>query len=518
MTIDPQSPSLTIGIVGAGVMGRGIAQVAAEAGITVLLADARKGACEEARDFCAGLIRRKAEKGQLSPAEADAAVARIRPTDAGPETGYAPLAPCDVVIEAVAERIDIKTALLRDLEAVVRDDCIIATNTSSLSVTAFAAAARLPGRVAGFHFFNPAPLMKIVEVIGGVMTDESVVAALLAIGQRMGHYAVRASDTPGFIVNHAGRGYTTEALRIVQEGIVQEGIAGFADIDRIMTETVGFRMGPFELLDLTGLDVSHPAMEAIYRQYYEEPRYRPVVITAQRHTGGLLGRKTGRGFYTYPGGKIERPAESVAPGLPDGVTVWISRRHPAAATLLQDAIVAVGVTLETGERPSADAVILLTPLGEDCTTAALAEGVDPARAVAVDCLFGLEKRRTLMRNPATRPEVVTAAHGMLAAAGHAVTVINDSPGFVAQRIVATIANIGADMAQQRVAQPEDIDRAVELGLGYPKGPLKLGNAVGPARVLAVLEVMHAFYGDPRYRPSPWLKRRALLGLDLHARD
>ncbi|CAH1665681.1 3-hydroxyacyl-CoA dehydrogenase [Chelatococcus asaccharovorans] len=513
MAIDPQSPSLTIGIVGAGVMGRGIAQVAAEAGITVLLADARKGAGEEARDVCAGLIRRKVEKGQLTPAEAEAAIARIRPTDAGPEAGYAAFAHCDLVIEAVAERIDIKTALLRDLEAVVRDDCIIATNTSSLSVTAFAAAARLPGRVAGFHFFNPAPLMKIVEVIGGVLTDEGVVETLLAIGQRMGHFAVRASDTPGFIVNHAGRGYTTEALRIVQEGI-----AGFAEIDRIMTETVGFRMGPFELLDLTGLDVSHPAMEAIYRQYYEEPRYRPVVMTAQRQTGGLLGRKTGRGFYAYPGGKIERPAEPAAPAVPDGATVWISQRHPAAAALLKEAIGAAGVAIKTGERPAAGAVIMLTPLGEDCTTAALAEGVDPARAVAVDCLFGLEKRRTLMRNPATAQEVVTAAHAILAAGGHAVTVINDSPGFVAQRIAAAIVNIGADMAQQRVAQPADIDRAVELGLGYPKGPLKLGNAVGPTRILAILEAMHDFYGDPRYRSSPWLKRRARLGLDLHAGD
>ncbi|MBS7697626.1 MULTISPECIES: 3-hydroxyacyl-CoA dehydrogenase [unclassified Chelatococcus] len=513
MAIDPQSPSLTIGIVGAGVMGRGIAQVAAEAGITVLLADARRGAGEEARDFCAGLIRRKVDKGQLTAAEADATIARIQPTNAGPESGYGPFAPCDLVVEAVAERIDIKTALLKDLEAVVRDDCIIATNTSSLSVTAFAAAARLPGRVAGFHFFNPAPLMKIVEVIGGVLTDESVVETLLAIGQRMGHFAVRASDTPGFIVNHAGRGYTTEALRIVQEGI-----AGFADIDRIMTETVGFRMGPFELLDLTGLDVSHPAMEAIYRQYYEEPRYRPVVITAQRQTGGLLGRKTGRGFYAYPDGKIERPAEPVAPTAPEGATIWISQRYPRAAVLLQEALAAVGATLEAGERPSADAVILLTPLGEDCTTAALAEGVDPARAVAVDCLFGLEKRRTLMRNPAARPEIATAAHGLLAAGGHAVTVINDSPGFVAQRIAAGIVNIGTDMAQQRVAQPEDIDRAVELGLGYPKGPLKLGNAIGPERVLAVLEAMYGFYGDPRYRPSPWLKRRARLGLDLYARD
>lgn len=510
MRIDPQSADLTIGIVGAGVMGRGIAQVAAEAGITVLLADARPGACAEARDFCAGLIRRKAEKGQISPADAEAAIDRIRPTDAGPQSGYGAFSGCHIVIEAVAERMDIKAALLNDLEPAVGEDCIIATNTSSLSVTGFAAAAQRPERVAGFHFFNPAPLMKLVEVIGGVMTDEWVLEALTGVADRMGHHPVRASDTPGFIVNHAGRGYGTEALRIVTEGI-----AGFADIDRIMTEAAGFRMGPFELLDLTALDVSHPAMEAIYRQYYEEPRYRPTVITAQRYTAGLLGRKTGRGFYRYADGKIERPAEPEAPPLQSGLSVWIGRRFQAEARLLAEVLAGSGVAIESGDRPSADAIVLLTPLGEDCTTAALAEGVDPARAVAVDCLFGLDRRRTLMRNPATRPDIVTAAHSILAQGGKAVTVINDSPGFVAQRIAAAIVNIGTDMAQQRIARPQDIDRAVELGLGYPRGPLKLGQELGPERMLRILEAMHTFYGDPRYRPSPWLKRRALLGLGLH---
>ena len=164
------------------------------------------------------------------------------------------------------------------------------------------------------------------------------------------------------------------------------------------------------------------------------------------------------------------------------------------------------------------AIIFLTPLGEDCTTAALTEELDPARSVAVDCLFGLTGRRTLMRNPATKAEVAAAAHALLAAERHSVTVITDSPGFVAQRIAAMIVNIGTDIAQQRITQPHELDRAVELGLGYPRGPLKLGNYLGPARILAILEGMHACYQDPRYRPSPWLKRRAALGLDLYEND
>ena len=513
MAFDPNG-EVALGIVGAGVMGRGIAQVAAEAGITVLLADARAEAVEEARAFCADMIRRKVAKGQLAEAAGGEAVARIRPTEAGPERGYAAFAPCDLVIEAVAERMEVKHAVLAGLEEAVRADCIVATNTSSLSVTAFAAKARLPGRVAGFHFFNPVPLMRLVEVIGGVVTEPRVLDALTAIARRMGHHPVRATDTPGFLVNHAGRAFGTEALRIVSEGICD-----FADVDRVMTEAAGFRMGPFELLDLTGLDVSHTAMESIYRQYYEEPRYRPVTITAQRHAAGLFGRKTGRGFYAYEGGKPQRPPEPAAPALDRSRPVWIGGRVPAGAAALRRLVEAAGATLETGERPSADALILVTPLGEDATTAALGEDLDPTRSVAVDCLFGLDRRRrTLLRTPVTRPEITAAAHGLLAADGAPVTVIRDSPGFVAQRIVACIVNVGCDIAQQRVAAPADIDRAVELGLGYPRGSLRFGDELGPARILAILEAMHAFYGDPRYRPSPWLRRRARLRVPLATPD
>jgi 3-hydroxybutyryl-CoA dehydrogenase len=510
MSFDPHRADLTLGIVGAGVMGRGIAQVAAEAGVSVLLADARRGAVDEALAFCAEMISRKAAKGTLSGEAAAAARARLRATDAGPEAGYAAFAGCHAVVEAVAEHMEIKHAVLAGLEAAVTDECVIATNTSSLSVTGFAAKARRPQRVAGFHFFNPVPLMRVVEVIGGLLTEEAVLDSLAGLARRMGHQPVRAADTPGFIVNHAGRGYGTEALRIVSEGI-----ATFADIDRIMTEAAGFRMGPFELLDLTGLDVSHPVMESIYRQYYEEPRYRPSYVTAQRLTGGLLGRKTGRGFYAYREGKADRPPEAPVPQVDlSRVRVWISEREREGGRALRQIAAAAGAQVETGPRPSADALSLVTPIGQDATTTALAEELDPARTLAVDLLFGLDTRRTLMRTPATRPDMRDAAHALLGADGRPVTLIEDSPGFVAQRIVAAIVNIGCDIAQQRIASPEDIDRAVELGLGYPRGPLTLGDRHGAARVLQILEGLHSFYGDPRYRPSPWLKRRAGLALPL----
>ncbi|WP_210484047.1 3-hydroxyacyl-CoA dehydrogenase [Microvirga antarctica] len=509
MTSPIPAPELILGVVGAGLMGRGIAQVAAEAGIQVILTDQSPEAVAEALQFCADMLRRKATKGTLSLAEAEAAIGRIVAAGVGSGTAFAGFSACDVVIEAVAESLDVKHRVMDCLEAVVRDDCVLATNTSSLSVTAIAAKARRPQRIAGFHFFNPVPLMRLVEVIGGARTDEDALVRLTALANRMGHLPVRATDTPGFLVNHAGRGFGTEALRIASEGI-----ASFADIDRVMTDSAGFRMGPFELFDLTGLDVSSLVMESIYRQYYDEPRYRPNALTTQRVAAGLYGRKSGGGFYTYRDGKAEKPAElSVAPveGAP---AVWVSGRFPDVAGDLRDRLARAGATVETTPRPSDEAVIMLTPFGEDTTTASLAEGLDPTRSVAVDCLLGLDRRRTLMRTPVTKPAVLFTAQALLAADGTPVTVIHDSPGFIAQRIVACIVNIGADIAQQRIGAPEDINRATEIALGYPRGSLRFGDELGPRRILDILAACHAFYGDPRYRASPWLKRRAMLGVPL----
>jgi 3-hydroxybutyryl-CoA dehydrogenase len=319
---------------------------------------------------------------------------------------------------------------------------------------------------------------------------------------------VRAKDTPGFIVNHAGRGYGTEALRILGEGIAE-----FHDVDRILRDCAGFRLGPFELLDLTGLDVSHPVMESIYRQYYEEPRYRPSPITGQRVDAGLLGRKSGRGFYRHENGKQEEISEPPPPtARPE--SVWVSRAGLGAK--LADLVVKLGARLDTGARPAPESLCLVAPLGRDATTAALDEGIDPTRTLAVDCLFPLDKRRTLMTTPVTLPAMSNAARGLLSSDGVPASVIRDSPGFVAQRVIAQVVNIACDIAQQRIASPADIDAAVTLGLAYPRGPLAWGDAIGSEAILAILEALHDFYGDPRYRASPWLRRRARLGVSLLA--
>jgi 3-hydroxybutyryl-CoA dehydrogenase len=501
MPLDVSRPDLSLAVIGTGVMGRGIAQIAAQAGIRVLLHDSRSGAAREAKDAVRAQLSRLAEKGRIKAEDATRADTNLVVADS-----LAALASCPIVIEAVAEELKAKRELFAALEAIVAEDCLIASNTSSLSITAIAAACKRPERVAGFHFFNPVPLMKVVEVVDGLLTAPWAGEALAALAQRLGHRPVRAKDTPGFIVNHAGRGYGTEALRILGEGI-----AAFHDIDRILRDCAGFRLGPFELFDLTGLDVSHPVMESIYRQYYDEPRYRPSPLTGQRLNAGLLGRKSGRGFYGHPGGKQENIPEPPAPSARPA-SVWVSKVE--LGVKLSELLRKLGAHIDRGARPAAQSLCLVAPVGQDASTAALDEDLDPQRTLAVDCLFSLERRRTLMTTPVTTPAMRAAAHGLLAGDGVPVTVIHDSPGFVCQRVVSQIVNIACDIAQQRIATPVDIDAAVTLGLGYPQGPLAWGDAIGPERVLALLESFLEFYGDPRYRPSPWLKRRARLGVSL----
>jgi 3-hydroxybutyryl-CoA dehydrogenase len=500
----------TIGIVGTGAMGRGIAQIAALAGLNVRLFDTNASAVTAARDYLADTFAKLTAKGKLDDTAARAALANV----SGAQT-LAEFADCDLVVEAIVEKLDAKRALFRELESIVSGRCVLASNTSSLSITAIAAGCSDPSRVAGFHFFNPVPLMKVVEVIDGLRSAPAAGDALMDLARRMGHTPVRAKDMPGFIVNHAGRGMNTEGLRIADEGV-----ASFVDVDRIMREQAGFRLGPFELLDLTALDVSHPVMESIYHQFYEEPRFTPSPITATRLAGGLIGRKAGEGFYRYVDGKQQAPREAPAPTVALPRRVWISKRYAQAYDAVQGLVEKAGVALDTGATPAAGSLIVVTPFGLDATTAALDEQLDATRVVAVDALFPLvgTPRRTLMTTPATTRAARDSAHALFAADGVPVTVIRDSAGFVAQRVVATIVNIGCDIAQRQIATPQDIDLAVTLGLGYPRGPLALGDALGAHTILTILRNMYSVLGDPRYRPSPWLARRAQLGLSMTQPD
>ena len=497
------------GIVGAGTMGRGIAQVFAAAGIRTRLYDTEPDAGRTAIAFINDVVNRGVSKGRTTRADADAIKQRLEAVES-----LDGLADCGIVVESIVEDLDAKRALLSRLEEIVSRSCLLVTNTSSLSVAAIAAACRSPQRVAGLHFFNPAPLMKLAEVIPGARTDPAVTEALVDLVSRLGHRAVLARDTPGFLVNHAGRGYGTEALRVLAEGV-----ANPADIDRVMRDVAGFRMGPLELLDLTGLDVSHPVMESIYHQFYEEPRFRPSPETARRLAAGLLGRKTGEGFYRYSNGERQDPIEEPAP-CDRAAAVWVSAADPGARAKVIEFLRALpqAPAIDNGVSPDGASLCLLTPLGVDATTASIEEQVDAERVVAVDTVLNWHRRPTLMPTPATRPAIRNAAHGLFAAGGAPVTVIRDSPGFIAQRILAMVVNVGCEIAQQRIASPGDIDDGARIALGYPAGPLELGDQLGPRTIVGILEGLHRLTGDMRYRPSLWLRRRAQLGLSLRTVD
>ena len=489
-----------IGVVGAGVMGRGIAQLFAQAGHAVLLFDTAEGAARKAVAAVAEVLDRSVAKGRMT--EAACAETQERLQVAGSLAG---LAECGLVIEAVIERLDVKQGLFRELESILADPAaILASNTSSLTISEIAAACTAPQRVAGLHFFNPVPLMRLAEIVPGVRTDAGVVETLRALVAGTGHQAVVAADQPGFLVNHAGRALYTEGLRLLEENVTDP-----AGADAVLRDAAGFRMGPFELLDLTGLDVSGKVMTSIYDQFLQEPRYRPSALVPPRVAAGLFGRKVGRGWYEYGEGAT-RPAAAPVPEAAS-CPVWIDREAPGAGWLgeLRDA-----AGMPASNDPGGPGLLLIQPWGEDATRFAAARGLDAARCVAVDPLSSASRRRTAMLTVATTPAMRDAAHALLASDGTAVTVINDSPGFIVQRVLALVVNVACHIAQCRIATVDDIEAGVQLGLNYPKGPLEWGDEIGADRVLAILQNLQAATGDPRYRPSPWLSRRAALGLSL----
>jgi 3-hydroxybutyryl-CoA dehydrogenase len=490
----------TIGVVGCGTMGRSIAQVAAVAGHPVLLFDADPRAVEAAIQTIGDLFRRAVERGQAPANLADAAIARVKGV---PEV--AALAPADLVIESVNEDIELKRTVFALLETVVRDDAILATNTNSLSVTAIARACKRPERFAGLHFFNPVSVTRVVEVVRAPRTAESTIERLTRMVEKLGQTPIVVEDTPGFLINTAGRGLLGEALRILEEGVAPPHA-----IDIVVREVLGFRMGPFEMLDQTGLDTAWVTQQQLFEQFFGEPRLRPVPLVAQRIAAGLLGRKSNEGFYRYANGEIVRP-EAEPPPQDSHRPIWVSGARPQLATKVASALTGA---IEVAPANAPNAVLVVTPLGLDATQAAIEEKLDPRRVVAVDALFGLDRHAVIMGTPATDPTAIDAVHAAFVRAKRQVTVIADSPGFIAQRLAAMIVAIGCAMVERGIASAADIDRGVTLALGYPLGPLALGDRLGPRVVAEILQHLWRTTGDPRWRIPGWLRRRAQIGLPL----
>ncbi|MFC9255486.1 3-hydroxyacyl-CoA dehydrogenase [Amycolatopsis thailandensis] len=486
---------MRIRVIGTGVMGRGIAQWAATAGHTVELADARREAVGEAIDFVARLLDRAVVKGRMTESEAGEVRSRLVPLDvvSAPGDGV------DLVIEAVREDLDTKAELFTSLEAVLPSTTIFATNTSSLPVTRIAATLADPSRLAGLHFFNPVPLMKIVEVVPGASTRADIPGVLAELVRASGHRAVTVADTPGFLVNHAGRGLVTEAFALLEDSVAEPVV-----IDRIARDVLGLRMGPFELMDLTGLDVTAAVIDSIWTGFRHSDRLRPSFLTPNRVAAGLYGRKSGRGFYDH------RPGAEVTPEEPVTALecpLWIAGSGPDADAL-RAALPAASDEL------TPEAVVLVPTWGTTVSAAIAAHGLPASRTFGVDPLSLTARRRVLAVTPASDPDAVRAAVGALGAGS--VSVVRDTAGSVAQRLLASIVSVAASIAERSLATPEDIDLAVTAALGYPAGPLAWGDRVGAVRLLELQNRLHESTGDPRYRPTRWLRERAELGLPLTA--
>ncbi|MEI7032660.1 3-hydroxyacyl-CoA dehydrogenase [Streptomyces pratensis] len=504
---------MRIRIIGAGAMGRGIAQWAASAGHTVELGDVRPEAVAEAVEFVASMLDRAVAKGRMSAADRDGSLARLAPLGdpwaAGPDV--------ELVIEAVREDLGAKAEVFGRLERVLPPSAVFATNTSSLSVTRIAATLQDPSRLAGLHFFNPVPLMRIVEVVPGAATRPDIPAALSRLVEGCGHRAVVVADTPGFLVNHAGRGLVTEAL-----ALLEESVADAAEIDRIARDVLGLRMGPFELMDLTGLDVTAAVIDSIWEGFRYEDRLRPSFLTPNRVAAGLHGRKTGRGWYAYGEGAAGPAPESPVSGDGGRPVFWAAGGQRAAGPYeeaLAGALEAAGVDLERGGRPSARAVVLVPGWGTPVAEAVAAGGLPPERTFGVEVLPAAGRRRVLAVTAAGDPAAARDARAVLARAAegeqpYAVSVVRDTAGSVAQRLLSSVVAVGCSIAERSLATPADIDLAVATGLGYPAGPLAWGERVGAARMLELGRALHATTGDPRHRPTRWLAERAALGLAL----
>jgi 3-hydroxybutyryl-CoA dehydrogenase len=471
--------------------------------MTVLMYDAAPGAAAKAREAVLAQLDQMVSKGRLEPAVADAAKQRLTVID-----DIKAFAPADLVVEAIVENLGVKQEVFRQLESIVRPDCLLASNTSSLRVASIASACQHRGRIAGLHFFNPVPLMKLVEVVRAPGSSDETVAALVEAGERMGRVPVVVQDSPGFLVNLGGRAYTQEALRIVSEGVATP-----AQVDAVMRDNWGFKMGPFELMDLTGIDVNFPVSQIIHEGYFYDRRLATSPLHQLLKESGQLGRKTRQGFFTY-----DEAAKQVADS-PDAV----ASAEPISRVALAEDDEALGELLrsfgfEVSGFDDGDSPILCALLGEDCSGYAARRGFDHRRLFALDIAGKLDRRLTLMRAPGARRDLLDGLVAKFHAAGRAVTAIHDSPGFIGQRIAAMVANLGCEMAQIRVASPADIDKAMTMGLNYPFGPLALADAMGLETVHTILSQLQAITGDDRYRPSLWLRRRALLGLSALTED
>lgn len=504
--MDALSQTAGVAVIGAGAMGAGIAQVAAQAGHPVQLYDNRPGAAAQAVAGIARQLDRLMEKGKLDAAQRDAIIARLRPAES-----LEALADARLVIEAIVENLGIKRELFAQLEAVCSADCILASNTSSLSITALAAGLAKPERVVGLHFFNPAPLMALVEVVSGLASDPALVETLLVTARHWGKRPVRTRSTPGFIVNRAARPFYAESLRLLQEGA-----ADCASLDAVLRDAGGFRMGAFELTDLIGHDVNYAVTCSVFEAYHGDPRFQPSLIQKELVDAGRLGRKSGHGFYDYAEAATRpAPTELTSTATREGVVVE-GNLGVAQPLIHRLQVAGIAVTERAGQGliRVGDAVLALSD-GRLASERARQDGLRNLVLFDLALNYGSATRLAISWAADTTPAALDQAVALLRDAGFKVTPIADLPGLPVLRTVVMLANEAADTVLHQVASAADVDLALCAGVNYPLGPLAWAEAIGLDQVLTTLENLQRSYGEERYRPSLLLRRAQAEGSRLH---
>jgi 3-hydroxybutyryl-CoA dehydrogenase len=513
------APPKVIGVLGAGTMGAGIAQLACVAGARTLLYDPAPEALERGEQLIRTHVDRAVGRGRLDLNAGAHALALLEPAASLDE-----LHDCELVIEAAPESLELKQALFRQISEVVPASCVLATNTSSFLVTALAAAATHPERVVGMHFFNPAPVMRLLEVIAGAESDAASLAVARAAGEAMGKLVIDAVDGPGFLVNRCNRPFGLEALELLREGI-----APLSEIDRICRLGGGFRMGPFELMDLVGVDTGLDVSRSFYEQSFGEPRWRPSPITVKTVAAGRLGRKSGQGYYVYGGDQPYRPADPEPPEAGGGDGLIVIAGATVLANELTEAAAEAGWIVASPGEAAGKVPYLILDLdldGEEpdaplqggpqvvCVAAGSLGALDPGGGAvgfhALPPLAGCSLVE-LTRGPDSTAAAAQAAERFFETLGKHIAWVGDAPGLVLGRIICQVVNEASFAFGEGLGTAADIDTGMLHGLNYPHGILHWADTIGLEHVLSVLDALYEERRDPRYRAAPALRALVISG-------